>query len=102
MKHDEIEAYLSGYIDGELTEGEKLRALIHMGNCANCRATVQELRNTREAVRQLSIKSLQGPKWRKMRSLILERIRSRALTILVSAQLLASSVDPDYLLVSST
>lgn len=47
-KHRFDEALISGYLDGELTQGEAQRVRIHLEGCAECRATADELRKLKE------------------------------------------------------
>lgn len=37
------EALLSGYLDGELTQGDEQRVQVHLEDCEVCRATVDEM-----------------------------------------------------------
>ena len=43
------EALLSGYLDGELHQGEEQRVRLHIQECARCRELVTELTRMREA-----------------------------------------------------
>lgn len=42
------EALLSGYVDGTLTQGDEQRVRVHLEDCAECRAQVQEMTHLRE------------------------------------------------------
>ena len=44
MKHEEIEVYLSGYVDGELTAQEMQRLGIYVETCLACNTLVEDLR----------------------------------------------------------
>lgn len=47
--HDFDEAFLSGYLDGELTQGDAQRVRLHLETCAKCSTTANELLRLREA-----------------------------------------------------
>ena len=47
--HGFDEALISGYLDGELTQGEAQRVRVHLEGCPECRATADELTRLREA-----------------------------------------------------
>ena len=46
--HGFDEALISGYLDGELTQGEAQRVRVHLEGCAECRTTADELTRLRE------------------------------------------------------
>lgn len=73
MKHEEIEVYLSGYIDGELTEREMQRLDIHVETCVACNTVVEDLRQVIARVCQLRI-SLSEEEWERMERHIQEAI----------------------------
>ncbi|MEX2159781.1 MAG: zf-HC2 domain-containing protein [Dehalococcoidia bacterium] len=52
-KHQVSEAQLSAYIDGSIEQVEHTHVEAHVGSCASCRATVDELRLVRRALREL-------------------------------------------------
>jgi len=47
--HNFDEALISGYLDGELTQGEAQRVRVHLEGCADCRATADDLERLQEA-----------------------------------------------------
>jgi predicted anti-sigma-YlaC factor YlaD len=49
LQHGFNEALISGYIDGELTQGEEQRVRLHLEDCAECRTMTDELRRLKEA-----------------------------------------------------
>lgn len=49
MRHEFDEALLSGYVDGELTQGDRQRVRLHLDECTDCRSLTNELRELREA-----------------------------------------------------
>jgi predicted anti-sigma-YlaC factor YlaD len=48
-RHEFNEALLSGYLDGELTQGDEQRVRLHLEVCADCRSVTDELGKLREA-----------------------------------------------------
>jgi predicted anti-sigma-YlaC factor YlaD len=48
-KHGLDEALISGYLDGELSQGEAQRVRIHLEDCVGCRAIADELGKLKEA-----------------------------------------------------
>jgi anti-sigma factor RsiW len=48
-RHDFDEALISGYLDGELTQGEAQRVRLHLEDCDRCRTMNEELKKLREA-----------------------------------------------------
>ena len=52
MNHncEDTEALLSGYLDGELTQGDRQRVEVIMENCQNCAKTFEELKKLRSEI----------------------------------------------------
>ena len=48
-EHGFDEALISGYLDGELTQGEAQRVEVHLQDCPRCRALADELASMKEA-----------------------------------------------------
>ena len=48
-RHGFDEALISGYLDGELTQGEEQRVRLHLEDCAECRGLADEITRLREA-----------------------------------------------------
>ena len=46
--HGIDQALISGYIDGELTQGEEQRLRLHLEDCARCRKLAEEMAELRE------------------------------------------------------
>ena len=51
--HEQTAARLSDYLDGELHEADRAAIEIHLGECAACRDTLNDLRSIAEAARRL-------------------------------------------------
>lgn len=62
----QIEVLLSGYIDGELTHGDRQRVEVHCDACADCRRQFEELVELRRKVGKLSFGEIPVDQWREM------------------------------------
>jgi predicted anti-sigma-YlaC factor YlaD len=51
MRHKEIQLLMSSYLDGEVSESEKLMLLEHLDVCAECRQFVKDAGEMREEIR---------------------------------------------------
>lgn len=49
LDHDFDEALISGYLDGELAQGEAQRVQVHLQDCPTCQALYDELARMKEA-----------------------------------------------------
>ncbi len=63
LRHGIDEAQLSGYIDGELTQGEDQRVRLHLEDCAECRNATDELRRHKEATMTTKFQVPQDTQW---------------------------------------
>ena len=63
LKHGFDEALLSGYLDGELTQGEEQRVRLHLEDCAECRTTTDELQKLRKATMETSMNIPNDTQW---------------------------------------
>lgn len=73
MKCDDIEVFLSGYLDGELTQQERQRVRVHLESCPRCATTLEELREARDATGRLELDRPNDQEWQLMMSSILEK-----------------------------
>jgi hypothetical protein len=55
---------LSGYLDGELTQQERQRVELHLADCAECAATLDELRALRLRMGSADLSPLRTDQWR--------------------------------------
>lgn len=62
-QHGFDEALLSGYIDGELTQGDRQRVRRHLENCAECRQAVEGLRSLREVTMGTEFRVPEDTQW---------------------------------------
>jgi predicted anti-sigma-YlaC factor YlaD len=62
----QIEERLSGYLDGELPQGERQRVEIHLESCPKCSEAFEELSRLRNAVGQLHFGQLSHENWSEM------------------------------------
>ena len=63
IKHEFNEALLSGYLDGELTQGDEQRIRLHLEACDQCRNVVDELRELREATMDADFQVPEDTQW---------------------------------------
>ena len=61
--HQFNEALLSGYLDGELTQGDAQRVRLHLGGCADCRSVIAGLRKLREATMTTEFQVPEDTQW---------------------------------------
>ena len=59
----QIEELLSGYLDGELTQGDRQRVELHLESCPTCRQSYEELANLRQGVAELSFGEMSREQW---------------------------------------
>jgi anti-sigma factor (TIGR02949 family) len=62
----QIADMLSGYLDGELTQGDRQRVELHLESCADCRKSYEDMAALRQAVGRLSFGEMSPQQWRKM------------------------------------
>lgn len=63
---DHVGEWLSGYIDGELTQQERQRVDVHCDACPQCRQQLDDLRELRQQVGSARLSELGDDKWREM------------------------------------
>ena len=61
--HDFDETLISGYLDGELTQGEAQRVRVHLEDCAECRSTADRLNEIKEATMTTEFKVPKDTQW---------------------------------------
>ncbi len=59
----QIDELLSGYIDGELTQGSRQRVELHIGACGKCRQAYEELVRLQQNVGEMSFDQLSESEW---------------------------------------
>jgi anti-sigma factor RsiW len=57
------ESLLSGYVDGELTQGDAQRVRVHVEDCAACRKQVEEMQHVREVTMSSRFKVPGDDQW---------------------------------------
>ncbi|MCP3975696.1 MAG: hypothetical protein GY720_14520 [bacterium] len=62
-RHEFNEALLSGYLDGELTQGDEQRVRVHLEGCADCGSVINELRRLREATMNTEFQVPEDTQW---------------------------------------
>lgn len=63
LRHGFDEALISGYLDGELTQGEEQRVQLHLEDCAECRSMTDELRRLKEATMATEFQVPEDTQW---------------------------------------
>jgi hypothetical protein len=74
MKHNNIRHMLSEYLDGSVSDQEKVEVEAHLKTCAECENALSELRKTIEQIK--SIEEIDPPAW--MTQKIMARVRTEA------------------------
>jgi predicted anti-sigma-YlaC factor YlaD len=62
-EHRFDEALISGYLDGELTQGDEQRVRLHLQSCAECSRIADELRRVAEATRTTAFQVPDDTQW---------------------------------------
>ena len=62
-QHEVDEALLSGYVDGELTQGDEQRVRVHLAKCAACKLTTEELLELRKATMNTNFQVPKDTQW---------------------------------------
>lgn len=57
------EAMLSGYLDGELTQGDRQKVSLHLADCSECSGIVNDLRNLRETTMNTDFQVPEDTQW---------------------------------------
>lgn len=57
------EAMLSGYLDGELTQGDRQRVSLHLEDCSECRSVANDLRELRETTMNSDFQVPEDTQW---------------------------------------
>ena len=63
IEHGFDEALISGYLDGELTQGEEQRVRLHLEDCGECSRLAGELTRIREATMSTSFAVPDDRQW---------------------------------------
>jgi predicted anti-sigma-YlaC factor YlaD len=64
----QIDERLSGYLDGELTQGDRQRVEVHLDSCPKCREAFEEMARLREAVGKLPFDQMSPDQWSEIMS----------------------------------
>ena len=62
-QHEFDEALISGYVDGELTQGDEQRVRLHLDDCAQCTQTADDLRRLKEATMTTEFQIPRDTQW---------------------------------------
>ncbi len=61
--HGFDEVLISGYLDGELTQGDEQRVRIHLENCGDCARVADDLRRMKEATMTTAFQAPEDTQW---------------------------------------
>jgi len=61
--HGFDEALISGYLDGELSQGEEQRVRLHLEDCTECRAMTEELHRLKEVTMTTEFRVPDDTQW---------------------------------------
>ena len=64
----QIDERLSGYLDGELTQGDRQKVEVHLESCSKCREAFEEMARLRDAVGELPFDKMSQDEWSKIMS----------------------------------
>lgn len=62
-EHGFDDALISGYVDGELTQGDDQRVRLHLEDCAECSQTADDLRRLKEATMTTEFRVPEDTQW---------------------------------------
>ena len=60
---DDYQELLSGYLDGELMQGDRQRVELHVASCAACHKTFEEMTRLRDDIGKLSFGEMSPEEW---------------------------------------
>ncbi len=66
MQCDEIEIYLSGFVDEELPQQQQQGVVSHLESCPRCRQLVEDLRRIKRETQQLSYQPPSTNEWKRV------------------------------------
>jgi predicted anti-sigma-YlaC factor YlaD len=64
----QIDDRLSGYLDGELAQGDRQQVEVHLESCSKCHEAFEEMARLRDAVGRLPFDSMSQDEWSKIMS----------------------------------
>ena len=74
MQCDDIEVYLSGYIEQELPQQQDQKVRLHLQECERCQQLLGELRDLKRGTRELRFHEPSRKEWKQMEQKILQNI----------------------------
>jgi len=84
-EHEFDDALISGYVDGELTQGDQQRVRLHLGDCAECSQTADDLRRFKEATMTSKFRVPKDTQWDETPRNTASRILNNSGWLLVAA-----------------
>ena len=84
---------LSGFIDNELTQQDRQRVRLHVENCADCSAELEQLRTLRERMGSARLSDLDQNKWREtMEDIAVKASRGIGWLLVIGGALVAAGI----------
>jgi predicted anti-sigma-YlaC factor YlaD len=85
-----MDEQLSGYIDGELTQQERQRVVLHCEECEQCRQNLEELRALRRRIGNTRLSVIGEDRWREtMKDATVQTSRSIGWLLFIAGLLMA-------------
>ena len=90
---EHVGEWLSGYIDGELTQQDTQRVRLHCESCDECRRSLDELRSMRERIGQSNLSNVSQDVWREtMDDTAVKATRGIGWLLFIAGMLIAAGV----------
>lgn len=90
---DHVGEWLSGLLDGELTQQERQKVSLHCEQCAECRENLENLRVLRNRVGNAVLSEIGEDKWREhMNDPLVQTTRSLGWLIFIAGLLAAAGI----------
>lgn len=78
MQCEDLEVYLSGYLDRELPQQQRQKVEFHLEGCLRCQEILQQLRQAKTSTEQMVLEMPSGEEWTDLQNHILGRASRRA------------------------
>ncbi len=78
MRCEDLEVYLSGYLDKELPQQQRQKVQLHLDSCSTCNEILDQLRRAKTSTEQMVFEMPSGEEWADLQSHILGRASRRA------------------------
>ena len=101
---EHVGEFLSGYIDGELTQQDRQRVRLHCDSCPDCNSTLTELRRLRQRIGQAKLSDKDRDNWREsMDDTTVKAARGIGWLLLIGGALIGAGVGVyEFIITAST